>query len=82
MPLRRLRHVRSWHLADNPVAPAFVRYWTKADKTRFWPKMACPLMTHLGHLPAAQWPVPELTPGAFQRASLSRYDALSAYDKS
>jgi hypothetical protein len=23
--------VRSWHFADNPVAPAFVRFWTKAD---------------------------------------------------
>ena len=21
-----------WHLADNPTAPEFVRYWTKADK--------------------------------------------------
>ena len=20
------------HLADNPTAPAFVRYWTRADK--------------------------------------------------
>ena len=47
MRLRKLHSVldvRYWHLADNPVAPAFVRYWTKADKTRFWPKMACPLM--------------------------------------
>ena len=24
-------NVRYWHLTDNPVAPAFVRYWTKAD---------------------------------------------------
>jgi hypothetical protein len=23
-----------WHLADNQVAPAFVRFWTKADKGR------------------------------------------------
>ena len=23
--------VSSWHIADNPVAPAFVRFWTKAD---------------------------------------------------
>jgi len=22
---------RFWHLADNPTAPAFVRFWTKAD---------------------------------------------------
>jgi hypothetical protein len=28
------RDVRLWHLADNPVAPAFVRYWTKADIDR------------------------------------------------
>ena len=35
-------------LADNPVAPAFVRYWTKADKVGFWPAMVCPLMTHNG----------------------------------
>jgi hypothetical protein len=24
-------YVRSWHIADNSVAPAFVRFWTKAD---------------------------------------------------
>jgi hypothetical protein len=23
--------VAYWHLADNPAAPAFVRYWSKAD---------------------------------------------------
>ena len=23
-------------LADNPVVPAFVRFWTKADNGRFW----------------------------------------------
>jgi hypothetical protein len=23
-------------IADNPAAPAIVRYWTKADKGRFW----------------------------------------------
>jgi hypothetical protein len=38
-----------WHLADNPAAPGFVRYWTKADKVGFWPAMACPLMTHKRH---------------------------------
>jgi hypothetical protein len=21
-----------WHIADNPTVPAFVRFWTKADK--------------------------------------------------
>jgi hypothetical protein len=30
-------NVRYWHLADNPTAPAFVRYWTEADKVGFWP---------------------------------------------
>jgi hypothetical protein len=30
---RLLQHNR--HKADNPVAPAFVRYWTKADKGGF-----------------------------------------------
>src|SRR5450830_970875 len=25
---------RFWHLADNPAAPAFVRYWTRADIAR------------------------------------------------
>ena len=34
-----------WHLADNPTAPAFVCYWTKADKAQFWTAMVCPLMT-------------------------------------
>src|ERR1022692_1794518 len=33
------------HKADNPAAPVFVRYWTKADKGGFWPGMVCPLMT-------------------------------------
>jgi hypothetical protein len=28
---RPLINVAYWHLADNPVAPAFVRFWTKAD---------------------------------------------------
>ena len=27
-----------WHIADNPAAPAFVRYWTTADKSGFWPR--------------------------------------------
>jgi hypothetical protein len=30
-------HVRYWHLADNAAAPAFVRYWTKADLTTSLP---------------------------------------------
>jgi len=38
-----------WHLADNTTAPAFVRYWTKADKGGFWPATVCPLMTHQRH---------------------------------
>jgi integrase len=37
--------VRLWHLADNPVAPAVVRFWTKADKRGFWPATVCPLLT-------------------------------------
>ena len=36
---------RYWHIADNPTTPAFVRFWTKADKVGFWPAMVCPLMT-------------------------------------
>ena len=28
-------NVRCWHLADNPTAPAFVRFRTKAGKVRF-----------------------------------------------
>ena len=31
-------NVAYWHLADNPAVPAFVRFWTKADKRRF---LAC-----------------------------------------
>ena len=34
---------RYWHKADNPTAFAFVRFWTKADKAEFWPRMVCPL---------------------------------------
>jgi hypothetical protein len=29
------RNVRFWHLADNSVAPAFVRFWATADKGEF-----------------------------------------------
>jgi hypothetical protein len=42
-------HVSSWHLADNPTAPMFVRFWTIADKGGFWLATVCPLMTHNGH---------------------------------
>ncbi|MGB8430531.1 MAG: hypothetical protein WCE72_11965, partial [Pseudolabrys sp.] len=35
--------VRFGHLADNQTAPAFVRYWTKADKGAFWQGTARPL---------------------------------------
>jgi hypothetical protein len=41
--------VAYWHLANNPVAPAFVRYWTKADKAEFSPGSVCPLVTQSGH---------------------------------
>jgi hypothetical protein len=41
--------VHLWHLADNPVAPVFVRFWTKADKVEFWPSEFCPLMIQSGH---------------------------------
>jgi hypothetical protein len=27
--------VRFWHLTDNPTAPMFVRYWTRADNRQF-----------------------------------------------
>ena len=36
---------RLWHKADNPVAPAFVRYWTRADKVGFRVLEVCPLLT-------------------------------------
>lgn len=42
-------NVRYWHLADNPTAPVFVRYWTKADKGEFQPATVCPLMSQSGH---------------------------------
>jgi hypothetical protein len=41
--------VAYWHLADNPTAPAFVRYWIRADNRGFSPVMVCPLMTHKRH---------------------------------
>ena len=44
---RLLQHNR--HIADNQVAPAFVRFRTTADKGGFWPEMGCPLLTHVGH---------------------------------
>src|ERR1035437_1379911 len=40
---RLLQHNR--HKADNPVAPAFVRYWTRADKVGFRVLEVCPLLT-------------------------------------
>jgi hypothetical protein len=33
------------HLADMPTAPAFVLFWTIADKGGFWREIVCPLMT-------------------------------------
>jgi hypothetical protein len=45
----KIVEVRFWHLAGNPTEPAFVRFWTKADKDRFWPGTLCPLMTHQRH---------------------------------
>ena len=30
-------NVRFWHLTDNQTAPAFARYWTKADNGGFRP---------------------------------------------
>ena len=36
-----------WHIADNPIAPAFVRFWGTADNSGFWPATVCPLMTIL-----------------------------------
>ena len=35
--------------ADIARAPAFVRYWTKADNGGFWPGMARQRMTHKRH---------------------------------
>jgi hypothetical protein len=37
------------HLADNSVASAFVRFWTKADKVGFRAAIVCPLLTQLRH---------------------------------
>jgi hypothetical protein len=36
-------------LADNPTAPAFVGFWTIADKGGVRPGTVCPLMTQSGH---------------------------------
>jgi hypothetical protein len=36
-------------IADNTIAPAFVRFRTRADKVGLWPRMTCPLMTHQRH---------------------------------
>jgi hypothetical protein len=44
-----LASVCFWHKADNPTVPAFVRYWTKADKGGFWPAEVCPLLTQSRH---------------------------------
>src|SRR5450830_1673808 len=40
---------RYWHLADNAVALMFVRFWTKADNSKFWREIVCPLMTQCRH---------------------------------
>jgi hypothetical protein len=45
--LRRIG--REWHLADNAVALMFVRFWTKADNSKFWREIVCPLMTQQRH---------------------------------
>jgi hypothetical protein len=42
------RNVRYRHLAENPFALVFVRFWTKVNKGRFWSPMGCPLMTQSG----------------------------------
>jgi hypothetical protein len=47
--LKALDPERPIREADNPVAPAFVRYWTRADNGGFWPAMVCPLLTQLRH---------------------------------
>src|SRR5664280_2084900 len=52
LSLRDLRLLQQYrHIADNPTVAAFVRFWTKADRVKFWPTMACPLMTQLRHWP-------------------------------
>jgi hypothetical protein len=43
---RVLQH-NNRHKADNPIALAFVRFWTKADNGGFWP--VCPLLTQQRH---------------------------------
>src|SRR5271169_6208922 len=45
----RALNVPSWHLAGNPAAPVFVRYWATADISGFPGEMVCPLMTQIGH---------------------------------
>jgi hypothetical protein len=37
--------VRRSGSVPSALAPAFVRYWTKADIARFWPGTVCPLLT-------------------------------------
>ena len=48
---------RYWHLADNPAAPAFVRFWGTADNGGFWPAMVCPLVTQSGHSSDVKGPI-------------------------
>jgi hypothetical protein len=40
---------RDWHIATFRTQALKGRYWTKADKDRFWPGMVCPLLTHQRH---------------------------------
>jgi hypothetical protein len=42
-------NVYYWHLADKAAVPAFVCFWTKADKVEFWPETVCLLITQSGH---------------------------------
>jgi Citrate transporter len=48
-------NVRYWHKADNPTAPAFVRYWSDRGQSnrgctcRCAELSSCPLMTQSGH---------------------------------
>ena len=46
--------VAYWHKADNATAPAFVRFWTTADKFRFRPAEVCRLKTQIGQRAAVQ----------------------------
>ena len=36
-------------LSGHSDAPVFVRFWTKADKAGFWPRVVCPLLAQSGH---------------------------------